>query len=266
MTEFFSLEHGESRIDGLRIGWMTIKSPALKARADVTVIIPNEAEKLGPLPVYTFLHGIYGSHWAWAIKGNLHKTANELFESGTAKAAIILMPSDGLWGDGSGYIDHGLQNFENWILEDILSGFQESWPNIDASGERCISGLSMGGFGALYLGAKYPTRFKAISAHSSVTQLSQLKPRIESPFPNSINLNSPEFSVIHWLNKNKNSLPPLRFDCGLEDPLIEHNQNLHSQLSDLDISHSYEEFPGDHSWPYWETYARKSLQFFAQHS
>lgn len=260
---FFSLESGESSIDGVRTGWITVKSPSLKSRADISAIIPEKAEDLGPLPVYIFLHGIYGSHWAWIIKGNLHKTSSAMIEDGLIKPAIILMPSDGLWGDGSGYVDHGYQDFESWIVKDITSAFQQAWPSIDISGPRFIAGLSMGGFGALYLGSKYHDNFRGISAHSSVTHLEQLESRIERPFPESMDLHSPNYSAIHWIEAHKKTLPNLRFDCGIEDELLMHNRELHDKLISLGISHSFQEFPGDHSWPYWEIHARESLSFFS---
>jgi S-formylglutathione hydrolase FrmB len=37
-----------------------------------------------------------------------------------------------------------------------------------------IAGLSMGGYGALRLGAKYAPNFSAISAHSAITELQDM--------------------------------------------------------------------------------------------
>ena len=41
-------------------------------------------------------------------------------------------------------------------------------------------------------------------------------------------------------------LPPLRFDYGKSDGLIEGNRLLHQQLLDLNIPHTYGEFEGGH--------------------
>jgi S-formylglutathione hydrolase FrmB len=72
-------------------------------------------------------------------------------------------------------------------------------------------------------------------------------------------------SVVETLLKNRDRLPPLRFDCGSEDQLIEFNRELHRQLKNASVRHEYEEFPGGHSWPYWETHLADMLRFFAKH-
>ena len=72
-----------------------------------------------------------------------------------------------------------------------------------------------------------------------------------------------ERSVLQTMLKNRHQLPPLRLDCGSEDQLIEHNRELHRELQRAGIAHTYEEFPGGHSWPYWETHLADMLRFFA---
>ncbi|WP_332369533.1 hypothetical protein [Spirosoma telluris] len=54
--------------DGLR--YITVKTPNLKGRGDITVWLPSP-ELIGPepLPLVILLHGVYGSHWAWPLKG-----------------------------------------------------------------------------------------------------------------------------------------------------------------------------------------------------
>jgi S-formylglutathione hydrolase FrmB len=60
-------------------------------------------------------------------------------------------------------------------------------------------------------------------------------------------------------------LPPLRFDCGVDDQLIEENRALHRDLEARGIAHTYEEFPGAHTWAYWERHLEDTLRFFAAH-
>ena len=71
---------------------------------------------------------------------------------------------------------------------------------------------------------------------------------------------SPE--VIDILKKNKDKLPPIRFDCGKTDELIEPNRLLHQQLKEAGINHIYKEFDGGHEWAYWVTHVEKTLVFF----
>lgn len=68
--------------------------------------------------------------------------------------------------------------------------------------------------------------------------------------------------VLETLLRNKENLPPTRFDCGRADELIEYNRILHRQLLEHHIPHHYEEFDGGHEWPYWTEHLKDSLLFF----
>ena len=70
--------------------------------------------------------------------------------------------------------------------------------------------------------------------------------------------------MLHWMLANRDRLPPVRFDCGTEDGLIEENRQLHRELTSHGVPHAYEEFPGGHAWQYWETHVADSLRFFGR--
>lgn len=122
----------------------------------------------------------------------------------------------------------------------------------------------MGGYGALRLGAEFPEKFEAISGHSSITGLEQMKFFVEEPLQAYMELTSRP-DIIDIMRLNSTSLPALRFDCGKSDLLIQHNRALHKALNQEDIAHIYEEFEGGHEWPYWQKHLEKSLKFFDQH-
>jgi enterochelin esterase-like enzyme len=73
---------------------------------------------------------------------------------------------------------------------------------------------------------------------------------------------SEDESVLETVLRNRNDLPALRFDCGVSDPLIEPNRELHRALEEAGVPHGYEEFAGGHEWSYWEEHAGDSLRFF----
>jgi len=185
-------------------------------------------------------------------------------EQGLIKPMVIAMPSDGLWGDGSAYLPHNNSNYENWIVEDVIDTVRD---NIDCTSEKSklfISGLSMGGYGALRLGAKFPYRYKAISGHSSITNKNQMHLFVEEDERNYNQVDPINEDVLSLIFKNKDSLPPLRFDCGKEDLLIEYNRTLHTELKNNAIKHTYQEFEGAHEWSYWQEHVKDSLLFFDQ--
>ena len=244
--------------EGLR--FLTVKSNNLKGRGDICLFVPKLKKPLSDLPIYILLHGVYGSAWVWALKAGAHQTVNKLMQNNTIKPAILAMPSDGLWGDGSGYLAHNQKDFGRWIVEEVPLAIQENIPEASLNSPLCIGGLSMGGYGALLLGNKHPEKFKAISAHSAITRFEELKLFVEEPLAD-YGQKTEHPDVIDVI-KNRSGLPPIRFDCGLDDELLEGNRLLHKQLNDFNIPHTYEEFKGGHEWKYWQKHVGRTLRFF----
>ncbi len=261
MTKFRTIKLSDPIYEHDHLRFMTMKSPALRGRGDISLFIPPNTENK-TLPLVILLHGVYGSHWAWALNGGAHKTALQMMEKGEIAPMVIAMPSDGLWGDGSGYLPHNQADYEQWVVTDNIGAITETIPQITHESPVFISGLSMGGFGALRLGAKYHEKFKAISGHSSITDLSQFKLFVEEDLGLLAQTDKKNESVWETFQHYRDHLPPVRFDCGTEDLLIEHNRKLHQQLLAAGIDHIYEEFPGRHEWVYWQEHIKDSLLFF----
>jgi len=255
MSQFFTTE--KATFQGL--DFITLKSNALKKRADITVYSPSNIGDSVPLII--LLHGVYGSHWAWAFNGNAHTTVQNLIETEQIKPMILAMPSDGLYADGSGYVQHQTADYERWIIADVINVMKEQYPQITDKSPIFIAGLSMGGFGALRLGAKYPHLFKAFSGLSSITHFNQINEFV-SDFKQLQHDALAKDGVLEWILKNKNLMPPFRFDCGTDDILIEHNRQLHNELKNNGIPHIYEEYKGGHTWEYWAEHLTDTLLFF----
>jgi S-formylglutathione hydrolase FrmB len=260
-SPFSTVELSDPRFerDGLRT--VTVKSAALGRRADVTVFVPQGGAE--PLPLVILLHGVNGSHWSWALRGGVHLTAARLMETGELPPLAIAMPSDGLWGDGSGYVPHADADYERWIVDEVPAAAALADERVTDRSPLFIAGLSMGGFGALRLGAKYAARFAGISAHSAVTTLARLRESISEPLDALPAFGAADSTALHWLEAHAPRLPPLRFDCGTGDGLLAGNRALHAALEARGIAHVYEEFPGGHDWPYWKLHVADSLRFFA---
>lgn len=250
----------DSAPDGLQ--FITVTSRALRGRADMTVWLPPGYESLDELPLTLLLHGVYSSHWSWALNGRAHQTAARLIADGRIPLVGLLMPSDGLWGDGSGYLRHPDRDFERWIVEEVPWAARQLLPeSLRPRTPLSIAGLSMGGFGALRIGAKYGRElFTGISGHSSITDFAQMKLFVSDPLDR-YGAPMDDRSVFQTILGHRDSLPPLRFDCGTEDPLLFDNRELHDRLESESIPHVYEEFAGGHEWPYWEAHLADTLLF-----
>ncbi|WP_281613633.1 alpha/beta hydrolase-fold protein [Flammeovirga sp. SubArs3] len=245
-------------MDGLR--FITVKTDNLQGRGDICVFVPKGEHK--DLPIVTLLHGVYGSAWIWAFMGAAHITTQRLIDEKVIQPCILAMPSDGLWGDGSAYNQHHDYNFEKWIAEDVPQAVLENIPQASASSKLFISGLSMGGFGALRIGAKYGHQYSGVTGHSSITEIDQMKLFVEEDISNYKQAYRIDEDVFTAVLDNKEHLPPFRFDCGSSDELISYNRQLHKDLTVNNIPHEYEEFEGGHQWEYWQEHLEDTLKFF----
>ena len=259
---FRTFELSDPRYESLSLRHVTVKSAALRRRADITFFIPPSLDLTSPPPpLVILLHGVYGSHWSWSLQGGAHLTAHSLIERQIIAPMILAMPSDGLWGDGSGYVRHAEQDVERWIVEEVpaaaarVFGSAEPWLAI------FLCGLSMGGFGALRLGAKHHRIIRGVSAHSAMTRFEQMRDFVEEDL-SLYGTPAEDRDVLATILENRAELPPFRFDCGTDDPLIEPNRELHRQLTAARVPHRYEEFGGGHEWQYWHDHVADTLCFF----
>lgn len=256
-SRFRTVRSSDPRYEHDRLRVSVFKSPALRGRAEVSFFVPERAEGRADTPRVLLLHGVYGSCWSWPLAGGAHRIAEGLIQAGALRPMALLMPSDGLWGDGSGYVPHDGRDFERYIVEEVPDLAAEL---TGCAGPLFIAGLSMGGFGALRLGAKHPGRFRGISGHSSITEFDQLRLFVEEPLEAYGPVEGP--AVLDWMSRNRAALPPLRFDCGRSDPLLEANRALHRGLLERAIPHEYLEFEGGHDWAYWQARLPDTLRFF----
>ncbi|WP_419805534.1 alpha/beta hydrolase [Terriglobus sp.] len=252
-----ALEH-----DGLRLA--TVKSRALGRRGDASFWVP-QAERIDTLLI--LLHGVWGSHWVWSQKGAAHRIAQRMVDAGEIAPMVLAMPSDGLGRDGSGYLSWpGGSDVERWIVDEVPALARLAAPALASNAAVAIAGLSMGGYGALRLGAKYPERFRAIVAHSAIAGIEDFAGFVEEPLSEYRECApAEELETAYWIQRNRERLPPLRFDCGVDDPLIQSNRRLHETLLREQIPHTWAEYGGGHEWSYWQQHLPDTLRHVHQH-
>ncbi len=139
-----------------------IDSAALGRSKAYNLYLPPDWCHLDDLPLLVMLHGLSGNHTDWTVLGRLDETADALILAGEIEPLIILMPD----GEKSFYVKTALGDFERYIVEELVDAVDAAFPTAATRERRFIGGLSMGGYGALYLGLTYPDRFSAIGAHS----------------------------------------------------------------------------------------------------
>lgn len=225
-------------------------SEGLGKRTSYNVILPDEGE--GPFPVLLQLHGLSDDAEAWLQRSNLVRHVAGL-------PLIVVLPDGGT----SGYVNwkdsdrlHKTR-YEDLLMHDIPAHVARSF-NV-ADGPWAIGGLSMGGYGAMRLGLKYPDRFSSIYAHSSAFHIHEMLN------PAMLDISIADADVFRHADAlaGRDDLPAIAFDCGVDDRLIDVNRKFHEHLQGLNIAHHYAEFPGDHDWDYWDEHVVEAL---AQHA
>ena len=243
--------------------FITVRSPALRGhRADICCWAPPLEPGNEKLPLAVLLHGAAGSAWSWPLRGGAHLTTARLIETGEIGPLALAMPSDGLWGGGSGYVPHPEADYERWIVEEVAAAAALADDRIDPS-PRCSSAACRWAASAHSAWARNtPDRFRGISAHSAVTTVARLAEATGDRLDAIPSFGQPDGTALHWMDVNAARLPPLRFDCGSDDHLLPGNRALHAALDSRSIDHLYEEFAGGHDWLYWRLHLADTLRFF----
>lgn len=219
---------------------ITVMSGALGRRADVSVV-DHGAGQLGA--VIVLLHGVGSSHWAWLHHGKLLDVAARRTSS---TRVLFVMPSDGLWGYGSGYVNWSGGRHEDWVAEEVPEVVRAVWSE-SHSVPWFVTGLSMGGYGAIRLGVRSAHLFRACFGLSPVTSLADLS-RFGSPSPADDRVVA---DLATSLLEAEVEPGRVNFSCGRDDPLIESNRALHRMLEARSVPHTYIEVAGGHSWSLW---------------
>ena len=134
--------------------------------------------------------------------------------------------------------------------------------------KKAITGLSMGGHGALYLAARHPDKYFAAGSMSGGVDLTYSTKSWEiaekiGPYEE-YSQRWHENSIVNMIEMIKNANLALMIDCGVDDFFIEVNRTLHHRLILAKVGHDYIERPGKHSWDYWVRVLPYHLFFFQE--
>lgn len=239
-------------------GTLRMDSRALQGATTYSIILPDPAKAgPGPYPVLLQLHGMHDDHTAWLDKSRLWIYVERL-------PLIVVMPSGGnFWWSNLRLgqpeeIDPAAfaLNYEDYLVRDLREHIEGNFPTRRGV-PWAIGGLSMGGFGAVRLGLKYPNLFCSVYAHSSAL-LSEREFAQRAPILPAAT--RADMDVYRWAAlRTPADLPRLSFDCGLADNLLGQNRYFHAYLEKRGLPHRYAEYPGGHTWDYWDLHVQEAL-------
>ena len=175
------------------------------------------------------------------------------------------------WWKYKWYFDSPLDSsmrYETYIAQELLPWVDKHYRTIAHKRGRAITGLSMGGHGALYLTLRHQGLWGAAGSMSGGVDI--------RPFPNSWDLskrlgkyakypqNWEQNTVINMLHLLDKQAPALIIDCGVDDFFYTVNKNLHQAMLLRNIRHDYIERPGKHDWDYWANAVKYQVLYFAE--
>lgn len=254
-----------------KVDTLQVASTAMGKTYKAAVVLPNSYSKgKTTYPVLYLLHGAYGHFSDWLKNTPNKKLVHNLADQYNM---IIVMPEGETF---SFYIDSPVNKesqFETFITQEVIQKVDKTYRTISNRNGRVITGLSMGGHGALYLSARHPDLFCAAGSMSGAVDMSTMLNRDSSA--QIVKLMQPVFgdksgntelyeqnSVLRMADKIKANKLPLIIDCGVDDFLIEPNRELHRRLVYNKVDHDYTERPGAHTWDYWENSLPYHVLFF----
>ncbi|MGM0572687.1 MAG: alpha/beta hydrolase [Bacteroidota bacterium] len=255
---------------------LDIYSDSMDRTLSAAVVMPaSYSNTADPYPVIYLLHGATGNFSNWLtqpkVEGLVQRQADRY-------GIIFVMPE----GDEySFYYDSpGNENsqFETHITREVIPHIDTRYNTIEEKSGRAITGLSMGGHGALYLSARNPGLFVAAGSMSGALNMDvgqwDLPPDGENHFLQQLTRvlgdveDAREFLAEHSVSNmtallGENELP-LIIDCGVDDFLLEANRNLNRRLLEEGVPHDYIERPGAHDWEYWTNALLYQVLFFSE--
>jgi S-formylglutathione hydrolase FrmB len=253
---------------------LDVPSTAMNRKMRAAVVLPESyAKSKTPYPVLYLLHGGGGQFSDWLKqtpdKSLVHKLADQY-------NLIIVMPEGDRLG---GYLDSPVQKdnlFETYVAKEVIEKIDNTYRTIRDRKGRVITGLSMGGHGALYLATRHPELYCAAGSMSGALDLNYKNWRINPEFEKAVEQgftrilgpigSSPDYyaanSVVYLTDKMKANGLKLIIDCGVDDFLIEPNRELHRRLVYSKVEHDYTERPGGHTWEYWQNSLPYHILFF----
>lgn len=245
----------------------TVRVKSEKMGRDITTAVIVPAQYFDPdlqeeqFPVVYLLHGAYGCYNDWPNKADLDDLASEY-------GVIIVCPD----GQDSWYFDSPVDpkmQFETFVSKELVAYVDSHYRTIDDRRYRAITGLSMGGHGALWNAWRHPDVFGACGSMSGGVDISQFPDRwkIDQRLGKFADNKQRwvEHSVVSLVPKLKNDQQSIIIDDGTEDFFFKVNCELHDALMQRGIKHEFTLRPGNHSWDYWVNSLDYHFLFFAKY-
>jgi S-formylglutathione hydrolase FrmB len=263
-----------------RIDCSALDSRILHGKIRYCVALPDGYDKAVAAhakgyPILYYLHGLGDNEQSlfntggWNIVEDLrrqHKIGDFLIAAPEGKQTFYINSAD------------GRVRYSDFFLREFMPFIEGKYLVRHDRGDRAITGISMGGYGALRLAFAYPQLFSSVSAQSAALMTDSheidLAMRSGTPFTTLMgSVFGRPINVGHWEANNvfllaKRNQPALRklaiyFNCGDQDGygFDKGARALDRQLKQEGIPHEFHLYPGDHSLPYFLSHLGETMEF-----
>ena len=268
-----------------RIDCTALNSRILKQVVHYCVYLPSgydagaSKQPAQRYPVVYFLHGL-GDNERTLFNSGGWTLLDDLRKQHKMGDFLIVAPE----GRRSFYINsaNGSVRYSDFFLQEFMTHIEGKYRIRAGRSGRAISGISMGGYGALRFAFAHPELFSAVSAQSAALMTESPK-QLDAAGRTGVALTGvldPVFgkpiAVAHWnannpfllARKNAGELRKLAiyFNCGQEDNygFEKGAAALHNELLKEGIQHEYHAYPGDHSVSYFLSHFAEVMEFHSK--
>jgi S-formylglutathione hydrolase FrmB len=231
-------------------------------------------------PVLYFLHGL-GENEQTLFKTGGWNLVEDLRQQKKIGDFLIVTPE----AKGSFYINSadGKVRYSDFFLNEFMPYIERRYRVRRESNARGVSGISMGGYGALRMAFAHPELFSSVSAESAAlitdspeelneamsssgTQMNRFLARV---FGNPINVRHwKENDPLRLAKQNPAAIRKLAiyFNCGQNDDFgfDAGARRLDRELSAGKVKHEFHLYPGDHSGAYFLTHLGEAIEFHSK--
>jgi S-formylglutathione hydrolase FrmB len=264
--------NGQGRID-----CSVFDSHILHRPVRYCVMLPSNYDKeTKKYPALYFLHGLGENEQALMRSGGWG-LIEDLQRAHKAGDFVMVAPE----GRGSFFINsaNGQNRYNDFLLQEFLPYVETHYRIIRNRKSRGVTGLSMGGYGALRLAFAHPELFGSVSAQSPalITETpKQLNVDLKNAGPLTQLLGSVfgnPIDVIHWKQNNpfelarKNQIQiksqAIYINCGDRDEygFAAGATQMHKQLQADGVRHEFHLYPGGHNASYFLSHLGETIQF-----
>lgn len=249
-----------SGIQAATVDTLSIESKSMSKGIKTVIVLPDKYDKAAQYPVLYLLHGYSGRYDNWVNNAPEIKKLVDIYNY------IVVCPDGGF---DSWYWDiAGDKNYQydTFVSQELVNYIDTHYATKKDRSARAITGLSMGGHGAMTLAINHQATYGAAGSTSGGLDI--------RPFPMNWNIRNrigtyssqpmeweakSVINLIHLLEPNRLELI---IDCGKEDFFYKVNLAIHDKLDYHNIAHTFMTRAGAHNWDYWSKSIVYQMAFF----